>query len=147
MHFGVYIASLSPDQKAAVDPYLRRPDDQTSAYFQFQQEQSLQQAPGSSTTGSLVSDTRPPDSIQWTYLVTKTGVKIHYRKDINGDDIRATGVGNAIDTRIYDSLNTLMGRVWMDDTGCADGGVVDDGRKRGPGYLSDAWHGGSRRLK
>ena len=116
--------SLSTAQKTEIDPYLRRPDDQTSAYFQFQQRQ---QAAAESTSGSMASSTRPPSTIQWDTLMSTTGVKIHYRMDIDGDEAKAVGLAAAIDAKIYNSLNNLMGRVWMDDTGCVGGGVEDDG--------------------
>jgi hypothetical protein len=119
--------TLSSAQKAAVDPYLRRPDDQTSAFFKFQQEQARQQAGWQSVGGVVASSTRPPDSIKWDDLLSTTGVRIHYRLDIDGDEAKAVDLAAAIDAKIYNALNTLMGRVWLDDTGCAGGGVEDDG--------------------
>jgi hypothetical protein len=121
--------TLSSAQKAAVDPYLRRADNPSSAFFQFQQEQLVQQQAGGQSAGGVVasSATRPPDSIKWDDLLSTTGVRIHYRLDIDGDEAKAVDLAAAIDAKIYNALNTLMGRVWLDDTGCAGGGVEDDG--------------------
>ena len=122
------LAAGKLDANTAVDPYLMRPDNQSSAYFKVQQEQQiLQQAGSQPGAEQVVSATRPPGTIQWTSMLTKTGVKIHYRQDINGDDVRATGVGAAIDAKIYNSLNILMGRVWLDDTGCTTEEGVENG--------------------
>jgi hypothetical protein len=121
--------TLSSAQKAAVDPYLRRPDNPSSAFFLFQQEQLVQQQAGGQSMGGVVvsSATRPPDSIKWDDLLSTTGVRIHYRLDIDGDEAKAVDLAAAIDAKIYNALNTLMGRVWLDDKGCAGGGVEDDG--------------------
>ena len=119
---------LTPAQKAEANPYLRRPDDPTSALFKFQQRQSTPQT-SSGQSGSLIvaAATRPPEDIQWTSITSAEGVKIHYRADINGDNAKASGVATAIDSKIYSYLTTLMGRQWMDDTGCDSGDTVNDG--------------------
>ena len=121
-------SALTPAQKAQADPYLRRPDEPTSALFQFQQRQASPQASADqSVSGSMASATRPPNTILWDSVFSLTGVKIHYRTDIAGDLAKANGVAAAIDSKIYSSLNTLMGRLWMDDTGCDSGDMEDDG--------------------
>ena len=121
-------SSFTPAQKAQADPYLRRPDEPTSALFQFQQRQAAARS-STGQSGSLfaITATRPADDIKWTSIETATHVKVHYRQDISGDDIRANGVAAAIDKPIYPDLNTLMGRLWMDDKGCKNGDLEDDG--------------------
>jgi hypothetical protein len=114
--------SLSVSQKAAIDPYLLRPDNPTSAAMALQQDSG-----GGSPSGGLsVSATRPVGPL-WDYVDTATGVRIHYRLDIEGDHEKAVGVGEAIDGKIYTSFMQLMNRIWLDDTGCKGGSVVDDG--------------------
>jgi hypothetical protein len=138
---GKVYATLSPAQKASVVPYLMRPDNRSSAYFQFQQQQQGQQLAASQSAPSpIVSATRPPDTIQWAYLDTATGVRIHYRLDLSDDYGLAVGVGKAIDAKIYSKLNTLMGRVWLDDSGCTneEGGVDNGGNGALDIYLMHA---------
>jgi hypothetical protein len=119
---------LTPTQKAEADPYLRRPDDPTSALFQYQQRQPAAQQPARrSASQFMATATRPQEDIQWTSILTVTGVKIHYRKDISGDAILAEELKAEIDRKIHTFLNDLMGRVWMDDTNCNAGGKIDNG--------------------
>jgi hypothetical protein len=116
--------TLTTEQKAQVDPYLRRPDDPTSALFQFQQRQPAEQA----ASGSMASATRPPSDIDWGSVTGTKGVVVHYRKDIAGDLTKANGVSDAIDATIYTGLSTLMNaHMWMNDSGCTAGGVAANG--------------------
>jgi hypothetical protein len=117
--------TLTSGQKAQVDPYLRRPDEPTSALFQFQQRQA---APQPSASGSMASATRPPSDIDWGSVTGTKGVVVHYRKDIAGDLAKAEGVRDAIDAKIYTSLSTLMNaHMWRSDADCSAGGLAANG--------------------
>lgn len=118
-------ASLSASQKAAINPYLVRPDTPSSAENALSPASAGSLSPVS-TAGVSAPEGRPVSPL-WDYVDTATGVRIHYRLDIAGDKDLAVGVGAAIDDKIYTKLSQLMNRVWKDDTGCTDGDVVDDG--------------------
>lgn len=111
---------LSPQTQAALEPFLLPPSAPGSW---LELGQGLAAGEGTAT-GHLVSWNRAPaPAIEWGTVPTANGkVKVWYQKRYPGDDVKAQGVAQAIDAKIWRRLTELMGREPLPDGGRANNG-------------------------
>jgi hypothetical protein len=108
-HLRAEWSALSANARAALAPFLLPPN-----------------APGSwmnlSTIRAQSGDNVGAQAVEWRSVTGTSGVKVWYQTRFAGDDVKARGLADAVDSRIAAALITAMGQAWLPDGGLANNG-------------------------